>query len=494
MAYEKPGSEKVSTENGTQQKGPNRSAIRTFSTKSNISNPHNVFQEQLVIAMVGLPARGKSYLSKATARYLNFAGCPCRLFNAGNLRREQGLAGTDAAFFDQNNAEAKEMREILAMKCLRQLLDWVQHSNKGCRVGILDATNTTSERRRNVIAQVRVEAKLNPRLQLIFVESLADDPELLENNYRMKLSNDDYKGKDPIKALADFKERVRKYEAVYEEVCDYEDNDIRYIKLINAGEKLVARKIHGFVPRRLLNFLGCVHLWPRTIWIALSGETDYDLAQVLGGDPSLTEEGQEYALGVSNLIQQRIQLEEEPLRAENGRGSFVIYTGTHKRYIQMVETISQNLQHHMKGICPAVLAAANANDLCEGLLDSTTEAQRKELYPLESEARRANKLNYRYPGVGGESYQDLVGRCNELCGMLEHSRGNSLVICNRAVYRVVTAYFLGKAIEEIPFLEVKPGVLELRRNHSGFYQTQLEVNMGKCTSAVGVGSTIESFD
>jgi hypothetical protein len=39
-------------------------------------------------------------------------------------------------------------------------------------------------------------------------------------NYRLKLSNDDYKGQDEAAALEDFKERVRNYERVYETVDD----------------------------------------------------------------------------------------------------------------------------------------------------------------------------------------------------------------------------------------------------------------------------------
>ena len=37
-------------------------------------------------------------------------------------------------------------------------------------------------------------ARETPPVRILFLESMADDEELLEHNYRMKLINDDYKG------------------------------------------------------------------------------------------------------------------------------------------------------------------------------------------------------------------------------------------------------------------------------------------------------------
>lgn len=49
---------------------------------------------------------------------------------------------------------------------------------------------------------------------------------------RLKLSGPDYKDKDPVGALADFKERVALYQKKYKPLGKYEeDNDIPYIQV-----------------------------------------------------------------------------------------------------------------------------------------------------------------------------------------------------------------------------------------------------------------------
>ena len=61
-------------------------------TKSRVSPDGRIAQRdvgsKLVIVMVGLPARGKSYVTKKIARYLNWMQHDTRIFNVGNRRRE----------------------------------------------------------------------------------------------------------------------------------------------------------------------------------------------------------------------------------------------------------------------------------------------------------------------------------------------------------------------------------------------------------------------
>jgi len=46
--------------------------------------------------MVGLPARGKSFISRTVCKYLRWLGYNCKVFNIGNYRRE--IVGTTEVF------------------------------------------------------------------------------------------------------------------------------------------------------------------------------------------------------------------------------------------------------------------------------------------------------------------------------------------------------------------------------------------------------------
>ena len=59
----------------------------------------------LALIMVGLPARGKTYIARKISRYLSWRGHKTRVFNVGNYRREQAGAKVSHNFFDPNNPQ-----------------------------------------------------------------------------------------------------------------------------------------------------------------------------------------------------------------------------------------------------------------------------------------------------------------------------------------------------------------------------------------------------
>jgi hypothetical protein len=87
--------------------------------------------ESLVICMVGLPARGKSYLSRKISRYLNWVGIKSKVFNNGLYRRATIGNKCDSSFFDQNNEEGQKAREQCAIDAINDAISYLNdESNK----------------------------------------------------------------------------------------------------------------------------------------------------------------------------------------------------------------------------------------------------------------------------------------------------------------------------------------------------------------------------
>jgi hypothetical protein len=107
-----PDDESAAGGDGRATPAPRRSnPSRETPTSSNIdahglSEGVNVDNGRLAVIMVGLPARGKTFLCNKLMSYLNWLGHPTCHFNVGNYRREQRGAHEiqDATFFDHNNA------------------------------------------------------------------------------------------------------------------------------------------------------------------------------------------------------------------------------------------------------------------------------------------------------------------------------------------------------------------------------------------------------
>ena len=84
-------------------------------TKSSVSPDGRISQRdvgsKLVIVMVGLPARGKSYVTKKIARYLNWLQHDTRIFNVGERRRVAagGLTSTAAPGVPQPQQPLRSM-------------------------------------------------------------------------------------------------------------------------------------------------------------------------------------------------------------------------------------------------------------------------------------------------------------------------------------------------------------------------------------------------
>ncbi len=77
------------------------------STSSSSRTNPDIFAKQL-ICMVGLPARGKTYISQKLARYLTWIGVNCRVFNVGEYRRRETEDSSHHEFFLSSNTQVRK--------------------------------------------------------------------------------------------------------------------------------------------------------------------------------------------------------------------------------------------------------------------------------------------------------------------------------------------------------------------------------------------------
>ncbi|CAD7946236.1 unnamed protein product [Amoebophrya sp. A120] len=237
---------------------------------------HTPDAEKLVFVMVGLPARGKSFIALRLQRFLNWLNIETKVFNVGNFRRETETGVQDSSYFDSANTSRKNRREELAMLVLDHVADWLSSAttsqdhvrrrtrskprsstcvltptgapggsttpNTGSsspqrattsgavqqpheipeelqyqrlKCAIFDATNTTRDRRKRV-AQ-KLYDRLGAHVGVVFLESTCNEPEVLNANLNIKLEKSpDYAGLDRGKAREDLVQRILHYEQVYE--------------------------------------------------------------------------------------------------------------------------------------------------------------------------------------------------------------------------------------------------------------------------------------
>jgi broad specificity phosphatase PhoE/predicted kinase len=402
----------------------------------------------LLLAMVGLPARGKTFIARKLERYLNFVGHPARVFNVGSYRRERLGASQGATFFDPENTEARSVLDGLAMEALDDALTFLE---RGGRVAIYDATNSTVARRDAVRARVAAAGADAP--QIVFVESKCDDPTIIDANVRdTKLRSPDYMGVSADDAVRDFRQRIEHYARMYEPLAEGEGS---FIRIIDVGQKVVLNRIQGYLPARLVPLLISMHVAPRPIYLSRHGESEFNVDGRIGGDSGLSGRGRLYAERLAGLV--RAELE------GLGRRDLVLWTSTLRRTIETSLPL---------GRPPAMWKALDEIDAgrCDGM---TYEEIRLKL-PAEHEARKADKFRYRYPR--GESYEDVIQRLDPVAIELERQRSPVLVIAHNAIVRALYAYLMGVPSHECPTLPVPlHTVIKITPTAYGCEETRLEL-------------------
>lgn len=491
--------------------------------------PDRDVASKLVVVMVGLPARGKSYITKKIQRYLAWQQHSTEIFNVGNRRRvaagrttshnppeesvntptpsapeqaaaillngvpsplveptslnldasepseanddKEGLEDQSASFFNPKNESAAKVRDQLALNTLDELLDYLLR--QGGSVGILDATNSTISRRKLIVDHIKAR---EPKLGILFIESVCTDKALLEANMRLKLSGPDYRDKDPRKSLEDFRKRVTAYESAYEPLGDYEESqDLQYIKMVDVGRKVIHYRLRGFLSTTIAGYMTTFNLSPRQIWITRHGQSEDNVKGKLGGDSALTERGRTFSSALYKFITwQRTAwiVEQQDNRAsasfppqpgdltppypeynrEIDEKNFCVWTSMLQRSVDTAQLFEADDDYDVKNW-------EMLNEINAGQFEGKTYDEIAKEYPEEYHKRTEDKLHYIYPGVGGEGYLQVIHRMRDMVREMERINDHVLIIGHRSICRVLMAYFMNLTRRDITDLDVPLGMV-----------------------------------
>jgi broad specificity phosphatase PhoE/predicted kinase len=414
--------------------------------------------DRVLFVMVGLPARGKSYLGNKIVSYLKWMGVQAKLFNVGKFRRaklanppaltRQNSVRQSADFFKSDNVEAKKMRDELAFLVLDDLLDWMK--NKNGQVAVFDATNTTQERRNQVWGKCK---KFSEHINVIFLESIVTDQKVIKEGMLEKISNSpDYQNMTKEEAMADLEKRLKNYEDVYQTI---DSDDKPYIKLMNLQSKVICNLIRGTHAHTIASFLMSCHVGKRPIWLLRAGATHsrsnhvensgvagLPLSQVLSvsSEEPLSDVGIEFSKGIRKYLESTIV---SPWNIEN----LVIYSSVHRRALETSSIVSQGI---LKSRKPRPISALNMLDA--GVFQGMTVDEFKAKDPKEFEKFMADPFKYRFPG--GESMHDVSNRLAAFVKELERHHSPVVVISHLMTLKVLYGYFVSCPADHLYKIEL----------------------------------------
>lgn len=420
-------------------------------------------RRRIVVALVGLPARGKSFLSHRIQAFFSWQGARTKIFNVGNKRREVEAGdltnSCDSSYFDPSNSAAKERREAIAMSLVHEMLEWMDGKGAVPAVAIFDATNSTADRRRRLQKAVKEHS---PSYDVVFLESLCDDPEILEANIRMKcIKSPDYKHCTYDEAKKDFEARVEQYKSAYETLDNdgKMESDLSYIKMFNMSAHLVAHNIYGRRALSLLPFLMALHIGSRPVWLVRmprqEDEFRFGLRQWLFpesyarkharnfGDQSMSKEGLKYAAKLAKYVQQNATFQ-----------TARIFACSHRRAMQTASLID------CTGERTSIRAHLNPMEWGRYNGIPRKDFQKKTSAEFFKDFCR-DPMRTRFPG--GESYEDFARRLNSVLVEVEQQVEPVIIIAPISTLQVLHCYFDTHPVSSASEIKIEPHtVVEFR--------------------------------
>lgn len=378
--------------------------------------------KRLYIAMVGLPARGKSTIATKLKESLVHESVKTRIFNNGDLRRKKISGNTSyAGFFDSNNRDGVAVREQIALANMERAQKFLSGAGN---VAILDASNISRDRRE------RLQARLNDH-PILFIECVNNDEEILSASILRKIDLAEFGHLTREKAIKGFRERISYYQSI-EEPLESERN---YIRLDSLHNRVMEEEISDSIPyyEQIRDFL--VTNTVKNLYLIRHGETFYNKEDRIGGDSDLTEKGRAQARALADYFKKkRIPL---------------IFTSQKKRTHQTASPIKEAQED-----C-TIIPLAEFDEIDSGICECMSYKKIRAQMPQVYAERKKDKYNYVYPeGEGYATMQERIVRGIKKALYLSNPSDNIMIIGHRAVNRMILSHFMFRREEDVPFIYI----------------------------------------
>jgi len=340
-------------------------------------------------------------------------------------------------FFVNASPSSVLLRNKILKKCREDIYQFLEHENG--QVAIYDAVNPLSAGRRSLAKEFKKHG-----FQTLFIESQCTDERVIEANVRsVKIGSPDYKGWDPDEAVKDYLARIAARIPHFETM---EEPDLHWIKMINAGERVIVHDCaFGYLSQRIVFYILNLHIKSRQTYFARAGTTTQEDSYKV--DAPLSEEGLDYAKKMTEtLIKQRAQERQAIIDRggpDNPLKPLTVWTSTRRRTVQ---TSKYFIEAGYK-----VRQRTQLWQMNPGVCEKMTEEQIRAEYPLEVSKHEADLYHHRYPRA--ESYHDLAVRLEPIILELEREQNDLLIIAHESVLRVLYGYLMACNATDIPKLE-----------------------------------------
>ncbi|KAG5502085.1 hypothetical protein GH5_05029 [Leishmania sp. Ghana 2012 LV757] len=257
----------------------------------------------LIVIMVGLPGRGKTYVAEQIRRYFQWNGLTSKIFSHHVFRRrveramaERAVSDTDTEVSSPTGVAELEFR--IAVELANDLTTYIW---KTSGVAILNGTQTTHARRQLLLRAIRDTHRIN-MTRVVFVEVVNNNEETIHRNI---LRSKEMFPNAPEDFVDRYYELMRQHEAVYKTLSPLIDCDMSYIR-IEDTQTYSLNMISGWMPSRLAFMLHNLSQTPMNLYLTRAGEYVDLLNDRIGGNSRLTKRGRAYSRALFDYFQNEI--------------------------------------------------------------------------------------------------------------------------------------------------------------------------------------------